>query len=46
MPDTPPPPESDPQIKQDVTGDRNQSIGQAIDWLRLCSFRVMDRSLI
>jgi hypothetical protein len=31
MPDTPPPPESDPQIKQDVTGDRNQSIGQAID---------------
>jgi hypothetical protein len=30
MTDTPPPPDSDPQIKQDVTGDRNQTIGQAI----------------
>jgi WD40 repeat protein len=28
MPDTPPPPDSDPQIKQDVTGDQNQTIGQ------------------
>jgi NACHT domain len=31
MPDTPPPPDSDPQIKQDVKGDHNQVIGQAID---------------
>jgi hypothetical protein len=30
MPDTPPPPDSDPQIKQDVTGNQNQTIGQVL----------------
>jgi hypothetical protein len=30
MPDTPPTPDSDPQIQQDVKGDRNQVIGQVI----------------
>jgi hypothetical protein len=43
MTDTPPPPDSDPQIKQDVTGDQNQVIGQIRDSIFVNQLTIHER---